>query len=143
MEKDVSICVIMCCLGGGSVGQNVGGSAHEPDKESGKGKGGEEGTGTAGGDPWKCVPQMKITFFQTLSEIQKFPHDPERFEIYTILLFSVKLFLKVAVVEDLLQRKRDAFDHSMHFGDEIGALTRVSIEQLSVTILLVWRMFCW
>ena len=49
----------------------------------------------------------------------------------------------MAVVEDLLQRKRDAFDHSMHFGDEIGALTRASIEQLSVTIFLVWRMFCW
>ena len=68
MEKDVSICVIMCCLGGGSVGRNVGGSAHEPDKESSKGKGGEEGTGTAGGDPWRCVPQMKITFF--LSDIE-------------------------------------------------------------------------
>ena len=46
----------------------------------------------------------------------------------------------MAVVEDLLQRKRDAFDHSMHSGDEIGALTRASIEQVLGTILLLRRM---
>ena len=86
MEKDVSICVIMCCLGGGSVGRNVGGSTHEPDKESGKGEGGEEGTGTAGGDPWRCVPQMKITFFcQTLNEISQIPHNLKRFNSFWIV----------------------------------------------------------
>ena len=48
-KKGRTICDIMCCSGGGPVGRNVGGSSYEPDKESGKGKGGEEGTGTAGG----------------------------------------------------------------------------------------------
>ena len=45
----------MCCTGGGSVGWSLGAAASEPDKEPGKGAGGEESPGTAGGDWWKCL----------------------------------------------------------------------------------------
>ena len=49
----------MCRAGGGSAGRGVGGAAHEPHQEPGKGEGGEESTGTAGGEWWKCQKLSK------------------------------------------------------------------------------------
>ena len=49
----------MCRAGGGSAGRGVGGAAHEPHQEPGKGEGGEGSTGTVGGDWWKCQKNQK------------------------------------------------------------------------------------